>query len=169
MWEISLEITNLYSLENLNLSLKNLSSLIPKGYEDIHGLAFIDISYNQLQGLIPMSNAFMNASIEALQGNKGLRGNVKGLQPCKVPSTLHKHTLEKRTHVLVIVLPFGGALLLLGAFIGLLIMFNSRKTKSQVDEGDTQPWKKDLLLISIFDGRAMYNDIIKATHDFDAI
>ncbi|THG12712.1 hypothetical protein TEA_026839 [Camellia sinensis var. sinensis] len=129
--EISLEITNLQSLENLNLSLNNLSSLIPKGYEDIHGLAFIDISYNQLQGLIPMSNAFMNASIEALQGNKGLCGNVKGLQPYKVPSALHKHTLEKRTHVLVIVLPFGGALLLLGAFIGLLIMFNSRNTKSQ--------------------------------------
>ncbi|KAL7171311.1 hypothetical protein ACSBR2_036043 [Camellia fascicularis] len=166
--EIPSELTNLQSLEKLNLSHNNLSGLIPKGFEDMHGLAFIDISYNQLQGLIPMSNAFMNASIEALQGNKVLCGNIKGLQPCKVPSALHKHTLEKRTLVLVIVLPLGGALLLLGAFIGLLIMFNSRKTKSQVEEGDTQPLKKDLLSISIFAGRAMYDDIVKDTNDFDA-
>ncbi|GMP46266.1 hypothetical protein CsSME_00014488 [Camellia sinensis var. sinensis] len=166
--EIPLEITKLQSLENLNLSHNNLSGLIPKGFEDMRGLAFIDISYNQLQGPIPMSNAFINASIEALQGNKGLCGNVKGLQPCKVPSTLQKHTLQKRTLVLVIVLSLGGALLLLGAFIGLLIMFNSRKTKSQVEEGGTQPPKEDLLSISIFDGRAMYNDIVKATNDFDA-
>ncbi|KAL7245840.1 hypothetical protein ACSBR2_001050 [Camellia fascicularis] len=47
-------------------------------------------------------------------------------------------------------------------------MFNSRKKKSQVEEGDTQPPKEDLLSISIFDGRAMYNDIVKATNDFDA-
>ncbi|XP_028117890.1 MDIS1-interacting receptor like kinase 2-like [Camellia sinensis] len=116
-----------------------------------------------------MSNAFMNASIEALQGNKGLCGNVKGLQPCKVLFALHKHTLAKKTLVLVIMLPLGGALLLLGAFNGLLIMFNSRKTKSQVEKGDTQPPKKDLLSISIVNGRAMYNDIVQATNDFDAI
>ncbi|CAL5386024.1 unnamed protein product [Camellia sinensis] len=159
--EILLEITNLQRLENLNLSHNNLSGIIPKGFEDMQGLAFIDISYNQLQGPILMSNAFMNASIEALQGNKDFCGNVKGLQPCKVPFALHKHTLEKRTLVLVVVLPLSGALLLLGAFIGLLIMFNSRKTKSQVEEGDTQPPREDLLSISIFNGRAMYNDIVK--------
>ncbi|KAF5934492.1 hypothetical protein HYC85_030663 [Camellia sinensis] len=166
--EMPLEITNLQSLEKLNLSHNKLSGLIPKSFEDMRGLVYVDISYNQLQGPIPMSNAFMNASIEALQGNKGLCGNVKGLQPCKVPSALHKHTLEKRTLVLVIVLPLGGALLLLGAFVGLLIMFNSRKTKSHVEEGDTQPPKDDLLSIAIFDGKAMYNDILQATNDFDA-
>ncbi|CAL5332801.1 unnamed protein product [Camellia sinensis] len=149
--EIPLEITNLQSLENLNLPHNNLYRLIPKGFENMHGLAFIDISYNQLQGPIPMSSAFMNASIEALQGNKGLCGNVKGL-----------------TLVLIIVLPLGGALLLLGAFTGLLILFDPRKRKSQVEEGDTQPPNEDLLSISIFDGRAMYNDIVKATKDFDA-
>ncbi|CAL5386046.1 unnamed protein product [Camellia sinensis] len=124
--------------------------------------------YNQLQGSIPMSSAFMNASIEALQGNKGLCGNVKGLQPCKIPSALPKHTLAKRTLVPIIVLPLGGALLLLGAFTKLLIIFDPRKRKSQVEEGDTQPPNEDLLSISIFDGRAMYNDIVKATKDFDA-
>ncbi|CAL5339407.1 unnamed protein product [Camellia sinensis] len=159
--EIPSELTNLQSLEKLNLSHNNLSGLIPKGFDDMHGLAFVDISSNQLQGPIPMSSAFMNASIEALQGNKGLCGNVKGLQPCEIPSALPKHTLAKRTLVLIIVLPLGGALLLLGAFTGLLIIFDPRKRKSQ-------PPNEDLLSISIFDGRAMYNDIVKATKDFDA-
>ncbi|CAL5397136.1 unnamed protein product [Camellia sinensis] len=159
--EIPSELTNLQSLEKLNLSHNNLSGLIPKGFEDMNGLAFVDISYNQLQGPIPMSSAFINASIEALQGNKGLCGNVKGLQPCEMPSTLPKHTLAKRTLVLIIVLPLGGALLLLGAFTGLLIVFDPRKRKSQ-------PPNEDLLSISIYDGRAMYNDIVKATKDFDA-
>ncbi|KAL7245680.1 hypothetical protein ACSBR2_000915 [Camellia fascicularis] len=166
--EIPSELTNLKSLEKLNLSHNNLCGLIPKGFEDMHGLAFVDISYNQLQGPIPMSSAFMNASIEALQGNKGLCGNVKGLLPCKIPSALPKHTLAKTTLVLIIVIPLGGALLLLGAFTGLLSIFDPRKRKSQVEEGDTQPPNEDLLSISIFDGRAMYNDIVKATKDFDA-
>ncbi|XP_028070746.1 MDIS1-interacting receptor like kinase 2-like isoform X2 [Camellia sinensis] len=166
--EIPSELTNLKSLEKLNLSHNNLSGLIPKGFEDMHGLAFVDISYNQLQGPIPISSAFMNASIEALQGNKDLCGNVKGLLPCTIPSALPKHTLAKRTLVLIIVLPLGGALLLLGAFTGLLRIFDPRKRKSQVEGGDTQPPNGDLLSISIFDGRAMYNDIVKATKDFDA-
>ncbi|CAL5386036.1 unnamed protein product [Camellia sinensis] len=138
--EIPLEITNLKSLEKLNLSHNKLSDLIPKSFEGMYGLAYVDISYRVF----------------------------KGLQPCKVLSALHKHTLERRTLVLVIMLSLGGALLLLGAFIGLLFMFNSRKTKSQVEEGDTQPPKEDLLSISIFNGRAMYNDIVQATNDFDA-
>ncbi|KAL7262634.1 hypothetical protein ACSBR1_000903 [Camellia fascicularis] len=168
MGEIPLEIANLQSLEKLNLSHNKLSGLIPKSFEDMHGLAYVDISYNQLQGPIPMSNAFMNASIEALQGHKGLCGNVKGLQPCKILSAIHIHTLEKGTLVLIIVLPLGGALLLLGAFIGLLIIFNSRNRKSQVEKGNTQTPNEDLLSISILDGRAMYNDIVKVTKDFDA-
>ncbi|KAI8015071.1 MDIS1-interacting receptor like kinase 2 [Camellia lanceoleosa] len=161
--EIPSELTNLTSLEKLNLSHNNLSGLIPKGFEDMHGLAFVDISYNQLQGPIPMSGAFMNASIEALQGNKGLCGNVKGLQPCKIPSALPKHTLAKRTLVLIIVLPLGGALLLLGAFIGLLTIFDPRKRKPP-NEGLSSTSTST----STFDGRAMYNAIAKATKDFDA-
>ncbi|THF97593.1 hypothetical protein TEA_007595 [Camellia sinensis var. sinensis] len=166
--EIPLEITNLLSLEKLNLSHNKLSGLIPKSFEDMRGLAYVDLSYNQLQGPIPMSNAFMNASIEALQGNKDLCGNVKGLQPCKILSAIHKHTLEKGTLVLIIVLPLGGALLLLGAFIELFIIFDSRNRKSQVEKGDTQTPNEDLLSISILDGRTMYKDIVKATKDFDA-
>ncbi|KAL7262632.1 hypothetical protein ACSBR1_000901 [Camellia fascicularis] len=79
----------------------------------------------------------MNALIEALQGNKDLCGNITGLQPCKIPSTLDTHTPKKRTLALIVVLPLGGARLFLGTFIGLLIVFDPRKRKSQVEEGDT--------------------------------
>ncbi|KAF5934494.1 hypothetical protein HYC85_030665 [Camellia sinensis] len=56
----------------------------------MRGMAYVDISYNELQGPIPMSNAFMNASIEALQGNKDLCGNVNIVAVKKL------HPLSKR-------------------------------------------------------------------------
>ncbi|XP_028087189.1 MDIS1-interacting receptor like kinase 2-like [Camellia sinensis] len=100
-----------------------------------------------------MSNTFMNALIEALQGNKC----VEMSQVCSLAKFLLHwiHTLDKRALVLIIVLPLGVALLLLGAFIGLLAVFYPRKRKSQVKEGDTQPLSEDLLSISIFNGRAI--------------
>ncbi|KAG5551871.1 hypothetical protein RHGRI_010095 [Rhododendron griersonianum] len=81
--EIPSEIPGLKSLESLNLSNINLSGLIPKVFEDMNWLEHVDISFNELEGPIPISKAFTNASVEGLQGNKGLCGNVTGLQPCK--------------------------------------------------------------------------------------
>ncbi|KAK3219956.1 hypothetical protein Dsin_013926 [Dipteronia sinensis] len=51
----------------------------------MHGLSSIEISYNEFRGPIPDNQAFRNASLEALQGNKALCGDhVSGLlQPCK--------------------------------------------------------------------------------------
>ena len=49
----------------------------------MHGLSSVDISYNELEGPLPNSRAFHDAHIEALQGKKGLCGNIMGLQPCK--------------------------------------------------------------------------------------
>ncbi|KAH7843023.1 hypothetical protein Vadar_011860 [Vaccinium darrowii] len=156
--EIPSEITGFKSLEWLNLSHNNLSGLIPNAFEDMNWLVHVDISFNELEGPIPLSKAFMNAGIEGLQGNKGLCGNVTGLQPCKKKG-------DYRTLVLVIVLPLGGALLLLGAFAGFLIISDQRKRKSHVKDPSKY---KDVFSISIYDGRVMYNDILKATEDFDA-
>ncbi|KAH9699475.1 putative leucine-rich repeat receptor-like protein kinase [Citrus sinensis] len=71
------------SLEKLNLSHNSLSSFIPRCFEEMHGLERIDISYNELRGPIPNSTAFRDAPIEALEGNKGLCGDFKGLPSCK--------------------------------------------------------------------------------------
>ena len=71
------------SLELLNVSHNNFSGFILATFEKMHGLSSVDISYNELEGPLPNSQAFHDAPIEALQGNKGLYGNVTGLQPCK--------------------------------------------------------------------------------------
>ncbi|KAH7843269.1 hypothetical protein Vadar_014564 [Vaccinium darrowii] len=165
--EIPSEITDLTSLEWLNLSHNNLSGSIPRVFEDMRWLAHVDISFNELEGPIPISKAFMNAGIEGLQGNKGLCGNVSGLQPCKNRFPVTRHTSQKKdrqTLILVIVLPLGGALLLLGAFVGFLIISDRRKRTSQVED---PPKCDDIYSVSIYDGRAMYNDILKATKDFN--
>ncbi|KAH9801071.1 MDIS1-interacting receptor like kinase 2 [Citrus sinensis] len=70
------------SLEKLNLSYNNLSGLIPRCFEEMHGLLHIDISYNKLEGQIPNSTTFRDAPLEALQGNKGLYGDIRGFPSC---------------------------------------------------------------------------------------
>uniref|UniRef100_A0A7N2MKY5 non-specific serine/threonine protein kinase n=1 Tax=Quercus lobata TaxID=97700 RepID=A0A7N2MKY5_QUELO len=58
------------SLELLNVSHNNFSGFIPAAFEKMHGLSFVDISYNELEGPLPNSRAFHDAHIEALQGAK---------------------------------------------------------------------------------------------------
>ena len=79
--EIPSQIGNLQSLEMLNVSHNNLSGVITIVFEEMHNLSYVDISYNKLEGPLPNIKAFQDASIEAVQGNKGLCGNVIVLQP----------------------------------------------------------------------------------------
>ncbi|KDO55849.1 hypothetical protein CISIN_1g0414381mg, partial [Citrus sinensis] len=80
--KISSRICRMESLEKLNLSYNNLSGLIPRCFEELHGLLHIDISYNKLEGHIPNSTTFRDAPLEALQGNKGLCGDIRGFLSC---------------------------------------------------------------------------------------
>lgn len=77
------QICSIQSLETLNVSHNNLSSSIPRCFEEIRWLSRIDISYNELEGPIPKSTAFREAPMQALQGNKGLCGDIKGFPSCK--------------------------------------------------------------------------------------
>ncbi|CDP19636.1 unnamed protein product [Coffea canephora] len=77
--EIPSEFQSLQSLGTLDLSHNNLSGLIPKAFAKLPGSLHINISFNNLEGPIPSGRAFMNLTIEEVQGNKGLCGNVTGL------------------------------------------------------------------------------------------
>ncbi|GFS39051.1 leucine-rich repeat receptor-like protein kinase family protein [Actinidia rufa] len=160
------QLSKLPQLSTLDLSQNSLSGEIPSQFTSFQEFGLhVDISYNELEGPIPSSKAFMNASIEALQGNKHLCGNVTGLQPCKNHDAENKKTSRhNRTLILVIVLPLSGALLLLGAIAGLVIALDRRKKKAEKGSSD-----EDLFSISIYNDRAMYNDILKATNNFDPI
>ncbi|XP_030946069.1 MDIS1-interacting receptor like kinase 2-like [Quercus lobata] len=131
----------------------------------MRGLLYIDISYNELQGPIPDSKTFKDAPFEAVEGNKGLCGDVRGLQSCKLSST----HISKGSHkvVIYIIYPLLGALSLLLAFFGISLILKRRKKEWQTKQSDVN--NKELLMISTFDGKILYEEIIRVTNDFDAI
>ncbi|KAG6686833.1 hypothetical protein I3842_11G040500 [Carya illinoinensis] len=166
--EIPMEIKKLESIVILNLSHNSLSGFIPKAFEQMHGLMYVDISYNELQGPIPNSNAFLYAPVEALQGNKGLCGNVTGLQPCNA-SIIYRHS-SKRGHKVVFLLVFSllGAVFVLLSFFGFILFMQRRKTDLKSKQSKTEG-QVSFLSILHFNGRTLYDEIIKVTNGFDAL
>ena len=115
--EIPSQISSLQSLELLNISHNTLSGFIPVAFEEMRALSYVDISYNELEGPLPNSRAFQDAHIETLQGNKGLCGNVTGLQPCVVGNYISK---KRRKMIFLIIFPLLGTLSLVLVFLGIL-------------------------------------------------
>uniref|UniRef100_M1BI07 non-specific serine/threonine protein kinase n=1 Tax=Solanum tuberosum TaxID=4113 RepID=M1BI07_SOLTU len=160
--DIPPQLANLKVLVNLNLSHNGISGLIPRELETLTGLQDVVLSYNELEGPIPNSKAFINASLE---GNKGLCGNVAGLDPCQMPSyVVKKHSMAKgRILILITVLPAMGALILLCVFVVVLFMCDKRRRV-----GDVERWDDGWLSITMLDGKALYRDILNGTEEFDA-
>ncbi|XP_047260524.1 MDIS1-interacting receptor like kinase 2-like, partial [Capsicum annuum] len=156
------QLANLEVLLSLNLSHNGLSGHIPEELESLTGLQYVVLSYNELEGPIPNNKAFVNASLE---GNKGLCGNVTGLQPCQRPSSaVKKHSKVKRRRlILITVLPVMGALVLLCVFMGVLFMCDKKRRTKDIEIQD-DGW----LSISMLDGKTLYRDIVNGTEEFDA-
>ncbi|XP_022740873.1 probable leucine-rich repeat receptor-like protein kinase At1g35710 isoform X2 [Durio zibethinus] len=157
--EIPRQFESLQSLSTLNLSYNNLSGNITI-FDKLRGLTYIDIAHNGLQGPIPNTPAFQNASIQALEGNKGLCGNVSGLKPCK---------LSKKSHTLLytIMFPLLGVTGLSLAAMALFFGFKRRaKDANEVIQSSMN--YENLFAISSFDGKFLYSEIISATNNFDA-
>ncbi|KAH9782595.1 MDIS1-interacting receptor like kinase 2 [Citrus sinensis] len=142
--EIPPQICNLESLEKLNLSYNNLSGLIP------------DISYNELRGLIRNSTGIHYNLVDALQGNKGLCGDVDCFQHCKDYVT-HKHVFKKKWFLNMF--PLFGILELLFFVVR---MISGRMKKASREN------KVKLFSILSFEGKILYEEVIRATNNFDA-
>nr|XP_043617829.1 MDIS1-interacting receptor like kinase 2-like isoform X1 [Erigeron canadensis] len=131
--------------------------------ESMNALLSIDLSYNQLEGPVPESKGF---SIETLQGNKDLCGNVNGMKPC--PSKRHSQKRNRKL-TLLISLPLAGALLF-GVLVVILIFYTQRSKKRsstplQEDAADTKG--ADFFSISTFDGKETYQEILRVTEEFN--
>ncbi|KAM7462034.1 hypothetical protein LguiA_030155 [Lonicera macranthoides] len=165
--EIPIQITKLIQLSELDLSHNSLSGVIPSQFGSFESnLVYVDISYNELEGPLPNNKAFMDASIGKIQGNRGLCGNVTGLQPCENPIKGSKHNKNKsKKFALIIGLPLLGALLLLVAFIGLLIRYKRRWRKMEAKNAGKED--EDMFSMPAYDGRLMYDEIVTSTKDFD--
>ncbi|XP_050254998.1 MDIS1-interacting receptor like kinase 2-like [Quercus robur] len=163
--EIPSQIDHLQSLEMLNVSHNNLSGVVPIAFEEMRGLSYVDISYNKLEGPLPNSKAFQNACIEALQGNKGLCGNVTGLQPCMAGSQVSKKGYKI---IFLIIFPLLGTLSLVMMFLGIFCIYQRKRKNPHANQVNNMH-NEQVFSIATFDGRAMYKEIIEATQDFDAM
>ncbi|KAK9175426.1 hypothetical protein WN944_027433 [Citrus x changshan-huyou] len=160
--EIPSQVCSMQSLEKLNLAHNNLSGFIQRCFEEMHGLVYIDISYNKLHGPIPNSAAFKHAPMEALQGNKGLCGDIKGFPSCKASKSDKQ---ASRKIWVVIVFPLLGSFALLISLIGLFFMFR-RRSSSQTQQSSPGN-APGFLSVLTFDGKIAYEEIVRATNDFD--
>ncbi|KAK7828292.1 mdis1-interacting receptor like kinase 2 [Quercus suber] len=149
----------------LNVSHNNLSSVIPIAFEKMHGVSYVDISYNKLEGHLPNSKAFQDASVEALQGNEGLCGNVTGLQPCMARRQVSK---KGNKIIFLIIFPLLGTLSLVMMFLGIFFIYQRKRKHPCTNQANNMHDEK-VFSIATFDGRTMYKEIIEATHGFDAM
>ena len=165
--EIPSQVSNLQSLEMLNVSHNNLFGVILIAFEEMPSLSNVDTSYNKLEGPLPNSKAFQDASIETLQGNKGLCGNVTRFQPC-----MARRQVSKKGHgiIFLIIFPLLGTLSLVMMFLGIFFIYQrKRKRKHSHTNQANNMHDEKVFSIATFEGRAMYKEIIEATHGFDAM
>ncbi|KAJ1419602.1 Tyrosine-protein kinase, active site [Sesbania bispinosa] len=142
-------------LNNLDLSYNNLSGTIPQYL--LH-IKYVNISYNYLKGPIPNGiNPY------ALIGNKEVCSNISYLQfqPC----SSHSKKSNKVVNKLVILLPI---LIFLVLTFALLLCLKLRLVATKKKHQNTVTTKNgDLFCIWNYDGNIAYEDIIRATEDFD--
>ncbi|KAJ7950808.1 putative Receptor protein kinase [Quillaja saponaria] len=151
-------------LETLNLSQNNLTGSLPSTFDGLVSLTSVDISYNQLQGSLPSIEAFHNATIEALRNNKGLCGNISGLEAC--PITHNPPGQRRKNVVLIVLFPVIGTLFLMFLLLGISYMLYQkvRKTENQPQEEPIQ----NLFAVWSYDGKIVYENIVEATEEFDS-
>ncbi|KAL6971036.1 hypothetical protein U1Q18_030717 [Sarracenia purpurea var. burkii] len=176
--EISPQLGNLLSLENLNLSHNNLSGSIPNSLGSMISLITINVSYNNLEGPIPDTKSFRSFPPESFSNNPDLCGETHGLKPCKSSSpnsnTQKNKNLSRPVIIIIAVVVSVAILFLFLSGFGILFVLHNRHR--QQHSGDNREVfdsasKSDKNLFSIwnFDGKIMYEDIIKATEDFSDV
>ncbi|XP_039685633.1 probable leucine-rich repeat receptor-like protein kinase At1g35710 isoform X2 [Medicago truncatula] len=157
--------SHIRGFHELNLSNNNLTGTIPQSLCNVY---YVDISYNCLEGPIPNC-------LQVYTKNKG-NNNLNGAIPqslCNLsvmsfhqfhPWPTHKKN-KKLKHIVIIVLPILIALILVFSLLICLYRHHNSTKKSQGNSTKTK--NGDMFCIWNFDGKIAYDDIIKATEDFD--
>ncbi|KAK8550515.1 hypothetical protein V6N12_039217 [Hibiscus sabdariffa] len=160
------QIGNLKSLEKLNLSHNMLWGFIPSTFDDMLSLTSVDVSHNQLEGPLPDNKAFREASFEAFRDNKGLCGNITGLEACS--SNLNHNVDHKKKSKIVIatVIPILCTILLV--FVVFAILSSSRQRERKTDNTPRIVISDNMFAICNYDGKVMYENIVEATEEFDS-
>ncbi|KAL5990309.1 hypothetical protein ACLOJK_011207 [Asimina triloba] len=159
--EIPPQLGKLQKLENLNVSHNLLSGSISDSFEQMFSLSLIDLSNNNLEGLLP--KRFEEASAGVFAGNKGLCGEAAGLRPCNSSSTDGKST--DRMRVVVIAIPVVVVTFLLSVLFVLCCVLRGRRRKED-KHNIKEKNKGNLFSVWNYNGKIVFEDIIEATEQF---
>lgn len=126
-------------------------------------LTVLDESYNNLEGPLPAGHLLQNASISWFIHNKGLRGNLSGLPPCYsvIASGHHKPKLLSLLLPIVLVV----VIVILATIIVITKLVHNKRKQQQSSSAITVA--RNMFSVWNFDGRLAFEDIIRATENFD--
>jgi tRNA A-37 threonylcarbamoyl transferase component Bud32 len=154
------ELGMLQMLEFLNLSHNQFSGSIPQSFTSMTSLSTLDVSYNNLEGPVPTGRLLQNASVNWFLHNDGLCGNLSGLPPCYSTQLSGHHKRKLLSLVLSIVLVVG--FIILATTIVTTLANHKRKPQEKTNNNG-----RDVLSVWNFDGRLAFEDIVRATENFD--
>ena len=133
---------------------------MPSQLENLPNLTFLDLSNNSLEG--PLSDSLFNKfSFDAFSGNNDICSNTTGRFP-HCSKSIQSKGFVFPTRIIVPILVFL-AFFFTGFMVVLKVCLQSRKV--QPDGRATK--NGDIFSIWNFDGKIAFEDIIKATEDFD--
>lgn len=159
------ELGGLKYLETLNLSHNKLYGSVESTFEGMLSLVSFDISFNQLEGPLPNIRAVQEAPFEALRDNKGLCGNITGLQSCSLVLTKGK---EGKSIWILITFPLVGILVLLLIISGVGFYLQTRVVRRNNVKDPREIENEDLFVIWSYDGKMVHENIIEATRGFSS-
>ena len=155
------QLGKLEMLESLNLSHNQFGGSIPSSFASMVSLSTLDVSYNDLEGSVPTTRLLQNASASWFVPNKGMCGNLSGLPPC-YSTPVAGHHKKKTLGLLLPIVLVAGLSIIVAIVVIIMLSRNKKKPQESVTiEG------RDLFYIWNFDGRLAFEDIVRATEDFD--
>ncbi|KAG5527510.1 hypothetical protein RHGRI_028420 [Rhododendron griersonianum] len=161
------QLGRLCNLEYLWLRRNEFIGTIPNGLIYVEPLKYLDLSVNNLVGKIPncfFLVPFLNLSHNRLETRESQIPNWYDCHKAKNSSSCLRVNHEKRKMKLTLVVSLVGTIFL--SLLGFVVCFCFRKTQKTQSEARATN-HGDICTIWNYDGRIAYEDIIKATNDFD--
>ncbi|KFK34132.1 hypothetical protein AALP_AA5G105200 [Arabis alpina] len=155
------DLKGLVGVKEVDLSNNNLSGSIPEYLANFSKLEYLNLSFNNLEGKVPMQGIFQNTTTVSIFGNNDLCGGIKGFQlkPCILLAET-KHSSRSKKVVIGVSVGITLLLLMLIAAVS-LIWFRKRNKNKQINNPTPSTFE-------VFHEKVSYGDLRNATNGFSS-